>query len=219
MDIFYNILFLIISYILGAIPFSFIIGKVFKKLDLRKYGSGNLGSTNAFRVLGKKLGSLVFILDVIKAMVILLLVKNGILQEIFNTTLIHSAFFGIMAVVGHCYSPFVKFKGGKAVACSLGVVLSLTPIPAILCLVVFGIVLKITGYVSLSSLMATLTVFISSLVQFLIQDFDWVVFPIYCFLSVLIVLRHRKNIKKLFNGTENSFKKKKDDFIKSEEEK
>lgn len=215
-----SIVFLILSYLIGSIPFGLLIGKGFKGIDIREHGSGNIGSTNAIRVLGKKLGYLVFLCDVFKGMLIIIILKlldsNGIW-----TTPIEFFFYGAAAIIGHSFSIFLNFKGGKAVATSLGVVLILTPIPAVACLIIFLIILLITGYVSLASTGATLTVIITTwilyaigyqatnVLDYFISSPGLVVTICYTVLSSLIILKHTKNYKRLLNGTESSFKKKK----------
>ena len=207
MSILFNIIFLFASYIIGSIPVSLIFGKAFKKIDLRQHGSGNLGTTNAIRVLGAKLGGIVFVFDVLKAIVVLLLIKSNLIQ-IKDVNFIHPVFFGLAGVIGHCYSPFVKFKGGKAVACSLGVVLCMVPIPAAIGLVAFIITLFTFGYVSLGSMVAAVTVLIGTTIQYALYGFDWFVYPICVVLVILIIYKHKKNIIAIINGTERTIKKK-----------
>ena len=215
-----SIVFLVLSYLIGSIPFGLIIGKGIKGIDIREYGSGNIGSTNAIRVLGKKVGYLVFLCDVFKGMLVIIILKlldsNGVW-----TTPIEFFFYGAAAIIGHSFSIFLNFKGGKAVATSLGVVLILTPISAIACLIVFLIILLISGYVSLASTGATLTVIITTwilyaigyqatnVLDYFISSPGLVVAICYTVLSSLIILKHTKNYKRLLNGTESSFKKKK----------
>ncbi len=215
-----SIVFLVLSYLIGSIPFGLIIGKAIKGIDIREYGSGNIGSTNAIRVLGKKVGYLVFICDVFKGMLVIIILKlldsNGVW-----TTPIEFFFYGAAAIIGHSFSIFLNFKGGKAVATSLGVVLILTPISAIACLIVFLIILLISGYVSLASTGATLTVIITTwilyaigyqatnVLDYFISSPGLLVATCYTVLSSLIILKHTKNYKRLLNGTESSFKKKK----------
>jgi len=215
-----SIVFLVLSYLIGSIPFGLIIGKGIKGIDIREYGSGNIGSTNAIRVLGKKVGYLVFLCDVFKGMLVIIILKlldsNGVW-----TTPIEFFFYGAAAIIGHSFSIFLNFKGGKAVATSLGVVLILTPISAIACLIVFLIILLISGYVSLASTGATLTVIITTwilyaigyqatnVLDYFISSPGLVVTICYTVLSSLIILKHTKNYKRLLNGTESSFKKKK----------
>ena len=214
------VIFLVLSYIIGSIPFGLIIGKKFKEIDIREYGSGNIGSTNAIRVLGKRVGYLVFICDVFKGMLVIIILKILTATNVWNTP-INLFFYGAAAIIGHSFSIFLEFKGGKAVATSLGVVLILTPISAISCLIVFGIILLISGYVSLASTGATLTVVISAwilyaigyqatnVLDYFIASPGLVVAICYTVLSSLIILKHTKNYKRLLNGTESCFKKKK----------
>ena len=131
-----SVLLLILSYLLGSIPFGVLIGKKFKGIDIREHGSKNIGSTNAIRVLGKKIGYLVFLCDVFKGMAIIILVKILASTGVWVTP-IDELYYGALAIIGHSYSIFLDFKGGKAVATSLGVVLILSPLVAILCLIAF----------------------------------------------------------------------------------
>lgn len=217
-----TILFLILSYLIGSIPFGLIFGKLICKTDIRKFGSKNIGSTNAIRVLGKKVGFLVFFFDVFKGMVVILLIRNILEPLNIFTSPIDYLFYGITAILGHVFSIYLNFKGGKAVATSLGVVLVLTPVPAILCLIAFGIILYTTGYVSLASTGATITVIASTWIlhfcgldpnlgflQFLVGKPTLLVSSLYSVMALLIIFKHIKNYKRIINGTENNFKKKK----------
>lgn len=217
------ILFLILSYLVGSIPFGVILGKLIVKKDIREYGSKNIGSTNAIRVLGKKVGFLVFFCDVLKGALVIILIKILSSTNVWhNPEEMELFFYGIPAIIGHCYSIFLDFKGGKAVATSLGVVLVIIPIPAILCLVIFAIVLFTTGYVSLASTGATITVVSTCWIlyafgvpydggfwQYFISKPSLTVAILFSVLSLLIIFKHSKNYKRLINGTENCFKKKK----------
>jgi glycerol-3-phosphate acyltransferase PlsY len=147
----YLFLSLAISYLLGSIPFSLIIGKLFFKKDVREYGSKNLGGTNAGRVLGKKVGLAVIALDHVKAILGIIITKLLISQfnpELMNITLCLSA---IAIVLGHCYPIFSHFKGGKAVACTYGILFASNIYVYLLAGLSFLIILKLTKYVSLSS--------------------------------------------------------------------
>lgn len=221
-DINIVVLLIILSYLLGSVPFGLVIGKVFCKKDIRQFGSKNIGSTNAIRVLGKKVGFFVFFLDVFKGMAVILLVKALGQAGIWtNPENIDIFIYGAPAIIGHCFSIFLNFKGGKAVATSLGVVLVLTPIPAIACLIIFLIILYSTGYVSLASTGATITVLTTTWILYFfgVQDATnfglyfiaqptLVVSILYSTLALLIILKHVKNYKRLWNGTESNFKKK-----------
>ncbi len=211
---------MVLSYIIGSIPFGLVVGKALAHKDIRQYGSGNVGSTNAIRVLGKKLGFFVFFLDVFKGMAIIILVKILHQNGIWNSP-VEELWYGAFAIIGHTFSIFLGFKGGKAVATSLGVVLITSPLTAIACLIVFGIIVLATGYVSLGSTFAALTVVtVGWLLHFVgIEPLNFLEYFIgkttvsLCVLftcaTILILLRHIKNYKRLLNGTENSFKKKK----------
>ena len=214
------VLFIILSYLIGSIPFGIVIGKGICHIDIREHGSKNIGTTNAIRVLGKKVGFLVFFFDVFKGMLVIIILKSLAKAGIWETP-IEYLFYGAAAIFGHCYSIFLGFKGGKAVATSLGVVLILTPIPAIACLIVFLIVLYTTGYVSLGSTFATITVVATTwilyafgiestnILEYFIASPGLLVSVLYSILSLLIIFKHFKNYKRLLNGTENNFKKKK----------
>lgn len=208
-----GIFLLIASYLIGAIPFGVLIGRL-KGKDIRKQGSGNIGSTNAVRVLGKKLGLLSAFCDIFKGAVIILIVY--LLEALniwYNPFVINGdslyALYGLAAIIGHCFSIYLKFKGGKAVATSLGVLIVVMPLTAVAALIGFAIVLYLTGYVSLSSTAATLSAFLTAwLVYGLIYNvyFSCIVISLF---ALIIIVKHIPNYKRLLNGTENSFKKKK----------
>ncbi len=216
----YAILILIVAYLIGSFPSALVVGKITKGIDIREHGSHNLGSTNAIRVLGKKIGLFVFVLDVLKGVIVV----GGarILYEVagykftgnfLEFSIFEPFYYGVMAVLGHFFPVFAGFKGGKAVATSLGITLVLAPVPAVLCLIVFYITLKVSGYVSLSSTFAILTVCITSFIQhFLFSEYlgelEWNVLIFFCSISLLMIIKHRKNYVRILNGTENSFKKK-----------
>ena len=142
------ILLLLIAYLLGSIPSALWVGKLFYKTDIRQHGSGNLGGTNTFRVLGKTAGLAVTTLDILKGTAAVLL----LLLPLFENANVHPLIPGILAVVGHMYPVFAHFKGGKAVATSGGVVLAYNWPVFVLVLVTFFIVLKLTKMVSLTSM-------------------------------------------------------------------
>lgn len=223
LNIIIAIFLIILSYVIGSIPFGVVLGKLICKKDIRQYGSKNIGSTNAIRVLGKKVGYLVFACDVFKGMFVIILVKILSATGAWMTPEHIDIFvYGAAAILGHCFSIFLNYSGGKAVATSLGVVLILTPIPAISCLIIFLIVLYATGYVSLASTGATFTVILTTwLLYFFGVDSSnnfflyFIAKPtlvqaiLYSVLAGLIIIKHIKNYKRLLQGTENSFKKKK----------
>ena len=205
-----NILGLILAYLLGSIPTAVWIGKIFYGKDVREFGSGNSGATNTFRVLGKKAGIPVLIIDVLKGSASILLA--GIISDIPHNT---DAFinlqlaFGISAFLGHLFPVFAEFRGGKGVATMLGIVLALNFPSALLAILVFLIVFILSGYVSLSSICAALSfpVFVLAILK---TDYPtMVIFSL--MVSVLMLITHQKNIERLLKKEESkmfSLKKK-----------
>lgn len=194
---------LIIAYLLGSIPTSYLIGRILKKIDIRKFGSGNIGATNAFRVLGVKVGILTLIIDVAKGFFAIQLGKY-ILENPDDLILI---FIGLAVILGHIFTIFLKFKGGKGVATSAGVFIALIPIPVFITLVVFILTVLISKYVSLGSLLAALTLFITELIININNSFAEIEILILIFIiTVFIIIRHRENIKRILKGNENKIK-------------
>ncbi|WP_448374322.1 glycerol-3-phosphate 1-O-acyltransferase PlsY [Fervidobacterium sp.] len=177
----------VVGYFIGAIPFSYIIPKI-KGVDITKLGSGNVGGTNVLRNLGTKYGALAMFLDIIKAVFAVLIFKN------FGESAMVMA--GAMSVIGHCYSPFVKFKGGKGVATTLGTLFGIFPQAGMFALGVWIAIVAITQYVSLGSIIGLLSGAIFALVFG--KDY-WLVFLA---LALFSVLRHKENIKRLLSGNE-----------------
>lgn len=234
MQYLYIFLLLITSYLLGSIPFGLVIGKLVKKIDIREHGSKNTGATNTTRVLGLKLGVLCFLLDALKGAIIIIIVRLlmyydvqfgfdfGLIKASENISISITALYGLAAVIGHVFPVFLKFQGGKAVATSVGALLGLAPVIGILGILVFYIVLKMTGYASLGSLSGAGTALITLIVYdlfmgkadygvlyFEYSKYNWAIFSVEIvsvILYVLIIfLRHSKNIEKLGQGTESKF--------------
>lgn len=191
------ILVLIAAYLLGSIPPGLWIGKVFFKKDIRDYGSGNLGSTNSFRVLGKKAGSVTLVIDILKGTLATLLPTFAI----FAGSGVHPLVAGMVAVVGHMFPIFAKFRGGKAVATSAGVVLGYQWPLFVIIIVAFLICLKLCKMVSLSSMAAALVALIYVLIYFFTTG-DWLLLLIIAAFVFFIFYRHRANIKRIKDGTE-----------------
>ncbi|MCK5731438.1 MAG: glycerol-3-phosphate 1-O-acyltransferase PlsY [Tenericutes bacterium] len=196
-------IFILVVYLLGSIPFSYIIGKSFKKEDIRKHGSGNIGTTNAYRVFGKIIGTSVLILDTIKSGLLVFLIKyTGLFDGI---EMLHPLFYGFASVLGHIFPVWFKFKGGKGVATSFGLLLAYAPILSVILLPVFFLIQFITKYVSVASCFTTLIVFIIGIFLFFFgknPDID-LVFLIILFLSTaLIFIKHRSNFERIKNHTE-----------------
>lgn len=181
---------IILAYILGSIPFGLIVGKLGYGIDIREHGSGNLGGTNSFRVLGVKAGLFVTIGDILKGTL------AASLPLLFDVD-IHALLIGVFAVVGHMYPIFAKFKGGKAVATSGGILLFYNPILFITAVLAFLLLLKITKIVSLSSILTSIYALIFSLFT---SDLPLII--IVTVLMIFVVYRHRTNIKRIINKTE-----------------
>lgn len=180
----------VLAYLLGSIPSGVWIGKLFYQKDIREYGSGNTGATNTFRILGVKAGIVALILDVLKG-------TAATLLPIYLNTNIHPVFIGFFAILGHIYSAYIHFKGGKAVATSAGVALALHPIFLLIFVGVFLIILFLSSTVSLASISA---VFLAAIGSLFIDD---PLFSVVVWLLALIILYlHRENIKRLRKGTE-----------------
>lgn len=216
MGIIVPILLLIASYLLGSIPTALIIGKVFKGIDIREYGSKNMGTTNTFRVLGPKYSIMVFIGDALKASIIVLLFSSGLLNYEANWMIIkvHPLIYGIVAVIGHAFPVFADFKGGKGVACCAGIAMVYCPLIFLIAISVFIIVLLISKYVSLSSILGVGTAFLCSwfpILRFKSGGLDWTFIVLVFVIWIFIIISHRKNIVKIFKGTESkiNFKKNK----------
>lgn len=180
----------VIAYLLGSIPSGVWIGKLFYQKDIREYGSGNTGATNTFRILGVKAGIVALVLDVLKG-------TAATLLPIYLNTNIHPVFIGVFAILGHIYSAYIHFKGGKAVATSAGVALALHPIFLLIFVGVFLIILFLSSTVSLASISA---VFLAAIGSLFIND---PLFSVVVWLLALVILYlHRENIKRLRKGTE-----------------
>lgn len=188
----------ILAYLLGAIPFAYFAGRA-KKIDVRKHGSGNIGTTNAFRLLGAKLGVAVLAGDTLKGALAagLCFLQFGEWGGIVG---------GILAIIGHSWNPFFGFKpSGKGVASGLGIILVLMPKITLLAVLVFVAVVALTRYVSLGSCFAALTVLIS-----VFAYSQPLAYKVFCVVAVaLVLIRHRTNMIRVVKGTENRFSFKK----------
>lgn len=189
-----------VSYFLGAIPTAYIAGRILKNIDIRKHGSGNVGATNVFRVLGKWPGIVVLVFDILKGVLAV-----TIIGDIFGLNQVwHRVLLALVVVAGHNWTVFLDFKGGKGIATSLGVLIGLTIKIAVIRPVLFSTLLVwlvcflSTGFVSLASIIAA--VFLPIIMALTSQAFPLVVLGvIFC---VFVVARHRPNIKRLWDGQE-----------------
>ena len=197
-------LFLItVAYMIGSIPTALIISRRFFGIDIREYGSGNMGATNTFRVLGSKYGTIVMVCDILKGMAAVALynflpyyLHQG--SGLDRTNLMIG--LGLSAVLGHVFPLWADFKGGKGVATLFGMILAIQPVIAGTCVAVFLVVLYLTRFVSLSSILAGLMLPISVLWIWNEHEILYRVFAL--FVALLIILTHQKNIGKLLRGVE-----------------
>ena len=207
------IYFILIAYLLGSFPSAILIGKIFYKIDVREFGSGNAGATNTFRVLGKKAGLPVLFLDVLKGFLSVNLIAfldliPFSIDGIFELQLT----FGIAAVIGHLFPVFTGFRGGKGIATLLGILIGIHPAAAFCSSLVFIIIFLIFKFVSLASIIASLSF---PILIYLLSDStpnSLIIFSI--FVPVLSLITHQKNIERLVRGEETKakiLKKKKND--------
>ncbi len=208
----------LLAYLLGSIPTAVWYGEGFFGLDIRKYGSGNAGATNTFRVLGKRAGTVVMLIDVLKGYTATILSSLLWYIDVIGTheILTFKLVFGLVAVIGHCFPIWADFKGGKGVASLLGMVLAIHPEVAAVCIGIFLVVVIASQYVSLGSMMAALAFPVLLLLRAFGQKEHplLIVFGVVVFLFV--VLTHQKNITRLLNGEESrtrliKFRKKEDE--------
>lgn len=188
---------LLLSYLIGAIPTSYLAGRMFRGIDLRQHGSGNLGATNLYRTLGWKFAIPVGLFDIAKGAVPVALIA----PEVSGSQRVAVA-LGIAAVLGHVYSVFVRFRGGKGVATAAGVMLGLAPLAIGVLIVVWALIVFGTGYVSLGSVVA------ASLLPLAVWVLDpgaRELLPVIALVAAGIVWLHRANIRRLLAGTENRF--------------
>ncbi|GKW44441.1 glycerol-3-phosphate 1-O-acyltransferase PlsY [Planococcus sp. NCCP-2050] len=184
----------ILAYLLGSIPSALWVGKIFYKTDIRTKGSGNLGATNTFRTLGIKAGIVVTVLDIFKG-------TAATMIPLYMETNVHPLVFGVIAVIGHMFPIFAKFKGGKAVATSGGILLGYQWPLFIVAVVVLLIALKITKMVSLSSIILAIVAVIYTLI-YALNTGDYPFLIVIIILASFIIYRHRANIARIKAGTE-----------------
>lgn len=191
---FMDLVYIVIGYLFGSLPWALIIGKVFYNTDVREHGSGNLGGTNAGRVLGKKVGITVVVLDALKSAITVMVIAYFSFSG--------AVYAGLAAAIGHCYPIFAQFKGGKAIATTYGYILALAfllnkPLLFIVPISLWVILLFSTKIMSISSMISIIFAAGFSLIYH-----NTLVSVCLCFAAVLAVYRHKANIKRLLNGTE-----------------
>ncbi|MGI6684827.1 MAG: glycerol-3-phosphate 1-O-acyltransferase PlsY [Bacillota bacterium] len=185
------VLCLSLAYFLGAIPWAYLIGKMSKGVDIREYGSGNVGFTNALRTLGKGPAALVLIGDIGKGMVAILIAKH------IGTPLL-ATLAGLAVVIGHNYPVFLGFRGGKGAAAGFGALLTLLPLEAFLAIIVWIIVVLLTRYVSLGTILGALTVPIATL--YFHNEVHYLLFSVLG--AIFVIYKHHSNISRLLKGNE-----------------
>jgi acyl phosphate:glycerol-3-phosphate acyltransferase len=191
----------ILAYLIGSVPTSVWVSKAVFGIDIRDYGSGNAGATNTFRVLGSRWGTFVMLIDMLKG---LLAVKLAYLLPYYvNNDFARTNFqigLGLVAVLGHIFPIWAEFRGGKGVATLFGLILGISPITALGCVAVFSLVLYLTRFVSLSSILASLAFPVFILVVFNVENETYRIFAIA--VAMLVILTHQKNITRLLKGAE-----------------
>jgi glycerol-3-phosphate acyltransferase PlsY len=198
------------SYLLGSLPIGYVVGKI-AGVDIRKSGSGNIGATNVLRVLGKKYGYTVFFLDALKGFVIVRV--SLALVATTPAARPYADFFALLGavvcVIGHSFPIWLKFKGGKGVATSAGVIIGLMPLAALIVFPIWFIVFEICRYVSVASMCAAISLPITIALFLKFKVMDSVVLLYFSIaLAVVVVWRHRSNFSRLLNGTEQRFTRK-----------
>lgn len=207
-----ELLILLAVYLFGSIPFSVVLGTKIKGVDVREHGSGNPGGTNSIRWLGKGLGLTIILLDGLKGGLVIILVRLGVV----NLEYLDPLLFGVVGAFGHVYPVFLKFRGGKAVAATGGILVAYNLIWAAICIGIFFVVIKISKYVSIGSTSIPITMIVLSIVWNLanIEIFPVITqgslwtheLPYLVFMLALIVYRHQSNYNNIRNGVEPTVK-------------
>lgn len=187
------------AYFLGSIPVGWIVARLFFKTDIRSKGSGNIGATNALRQFGTAVGLIVLLLDMSKGIIAVLLAKS-----IYGSGAMMVVICGLLAILGHVFPIWLKFKGGKGVATAAGVFIALTPISLLIALLVFIVVVVITRYVSLGSIVAALSLLAVNVISIFRQpNKDYALLILVVLIVAMIIYKHKENITRLIRGNEN----------------
>ncbi|MCK9235503.1 MAG: glycerol-3-phosphate 1-O-acyltransferase PlsY [Acholeplasmataceae bacterium] len=214
MTVYYIFLLMILSYLLGSIPSGLLIGKIFKKIDIREHGSKNTGATNAIRVLGFRYGVFAFIFDVLKGAIVIAIVallKDESLYLIGTQQINIASLYGMVAVLGHVFPVYIHFRGGKAVATSAGMILAIEPYVILGAFVLFLVIFYTTRYVSLSSMIAAASILLYFFIRVFFEHPSYnlatriIDFFVIVILASIIFIRHKSNYQRLKAGTENRF--------------
>jgi acyl phosphate:glycerol-3-phosphate acyltransferase len=196
-----ELLLIILAYLIGSIPTSVWVSRRFFGIDIRDYGSGNAGATNTYRVLGAKWGTLVMIVDMLKGIIatsLYILLPHYMHDEWDRTNLMVG--LGLAAVIGHIFPLWAGFRGGKGVATLFGMIVAIQPLVAVCCIGVFMLVLYLTRFVSLSSILAGIS--FAVFILFIFND-DVTLYRVFSVaVALMVILTHQKNINRIINGTE-----------------
>ena len=182
------------SYLLGSVPTSFLAAKYGAGIDLRQHGSGNLGATNLYRVLGMKYALPVGLIDIAKGAI-----PVWLIQSLEHPVVWVAIGVGVAAIIGHVFSVWMKLRGGKGVATAAGVVLALTPVPFLVTAVIWGAILKLTGFMSLASVVGAISFPLS---VWILAPEHLEILGVGIALALFIIYTHRANIRRLMQGTE-----------------
>jgi len=196
-----EVLLILLAYLIGSVPTAIWISKYFFKIDIRDYGSGNAGATNTFRVLGSKWGTIVMAVDVVKGIIatsLYILLPYYLTDEWDRTNFMIG--LGLAAVLGHIFPIWAGFRGGKGVATLLGMAVAIQPLVALCCVGVFLIVLYLTRFVSLSSILAGISFMVFILFIFNEKETLYRIFAV--LVALMVILTHQKNIGRILKGTE-----------------
>jgi acyl phosphate:glycerol-3-phosphate acyltransferase len=200
----------IVAYLLGSIPFGLILVRIFRKQDIREHGSGNIGATNVIRSGSKGLGAVTFLLDAAKGFIAVLFAWQLALHT--HQTQLQAqnlaATAAVCAILGHIYTVWLQFKGGKGVATGFGVFLGIAPLSALVALIAFILVFAISRYVSLASIVAAIVFPLAALLRHH-EPLTPLMIAVVILLPLLIIVKHHANIRRLLAGTEYRFGKSK----------
>ena len=205
---------IILSYLVGSIPVSIIMTKIIKGVDVRDFGSGNAGGTNASRVLGKKYGMLIILLDALKGVIAVVLISRLYFGSFpfpnttpFDDFTLVQIIAGVAAIIGHIWTIFAGFKGGKGIATGLGVLVSIVTIDLLVALGIFLAVMFISKYISLASITAAISVPVTMIVRENIFGVEipsyHTILPFVIGIALLVIYTHRSNVERLLRGSEN----------------
>jgi glycerol-3-phosphate acyltransferase PlsY len=189
-------LYLIATFLVAGIPFGLLYVKIFQKKDVRTVGSGNIGATNVLRAAGAGIALLTAVSDILKSFIPVILARKFFSDSLFPYLV------WMTAVLGHCFSPYLKLKGGKGVSTFFGGLLALEPLAALITFVIWVLVIAVSQYVSLGSMIASAVPFVTFLIRGATPDILLISF----LLPLVIVYRHKDNIRRLLNKTENKLR-------------